>query len=300
MTFPSLSAVRAFEAAARLGTMRAAADELGITASAVSHQVHSLEEQLQLRLFVRRGRSVTLTPVGQRYAAAVNDAFDRLRSATDAAFATRDTLRITTLPTFASEILLPLLDAFEKRHPRIGLRIEVRGSLPDLLRDPVDLAITYRSKPASGVFSQVLLKLVSSPVASPSVASQQSILSSKETMMRQTLLLHDPAPEAWDVWAYAAGLTDSWQPKKILRFDSFPGAVRAAIDGQGLLVAPLQMIAGHIRERRLQRLSETCIPSLGAYYVECRPGEETLDRMVTIRRWLAQVVKPHLHVPVPT
>ncbi len=298
MSLPSLTALRAFEVVARLGSMRAAADELGITASAISHQIHSLEAQMQVRLFVRRGRSISLTSAGQQYAMVVKEAFDRLRAATTALSAAHEAMRILTLPTFASEILLPALDEFEKRHPKLNLRVEVRTTLADVQRDPVDLAITYRPKPAAGAFSQALLKPVSSPVASPVKAALRVGSTPLDAILRQTIILHDPAPDAWLVWARAAGLDSGWKPRKTLVFDSFPGAVRAAIDGQGLLLAPLQMVAGHVREGRLRRLSDVTIPSLGTYYLECRQGEETLDRIMTVRRWLARVIEPHRHAPV--
>src|SRR6202521_6195132 len=142
---PSLNGLRAFEAAARHLSFTAAATELNVTQTAISHQIRRLEEELGIRLFVRQNRSLTLAPEARDYRAGSRAAFNDLRLATDR-LTRKDNDRVLTVSTLASlaaKWLLPRLSTFQQAHPSIDVRITTSTSLVDFQRDDVDAAIRY-------------------------------------------------------------------------------------------------------------------------------------------------------------
>ncbi|MBV8513447.1 MAG: LysR family transcriptional regulator, partial [Xanthobacteraceae bacterium] len=149
---PPLSSLRVFEAAARHRSFRKAADELNLTASAVSHAVQTLENWLGVELFSREARGLRLTSAGEAYAPLVNQALALLASATDRVPGRRPTgtLALSSAPTFASKILVPRLERFTAQFPNVHLTIDTSTRLVDLTLDDFDVAIRYLSikKPA--------------------------------------------------------------------------------------------------------------------------------------------------------
>ncbi len=142
---PTLNAIRAFEATARLGSLKAAAEALGVTSSAVSHQVRQLEEEIGKRLFVRRNNAIELTREGYRLFEQVGPA---LRTITRAAEAIRTDTKIVTMNVtngFALLWLIPRLPDFQKRHPRIAVEMATVRR-PVVLDDSVEMAISYPAK----------------------------------------------------------------------------------------------------------------------------------------------------------
>src|SRR5512139_1846382 len=139
----SIRAVQAFEAASRLGSFALAAEELGVTPSAVSHQIRVLEDQLGVRLFHRIHRSVMLTDVGRRYASAVTAAFARIDAATRkvAAAGVSAILTIHSTPSFATQWLMPRLAEFKELHPGIEIRLNASVNVIDLTKGEVDVDI---------------------------------------------------------------------------------------------------------------------------------------------------------------
>src|ERR1700738_1848725 len=142
---PSLNGLRAFEAAARHLSFTVAASELNVTQTAISHQIRRLEQELGIRLFVRRNRALALTPEARDYLPGVRTAFNDLRLATDRLLR-RDNdhvLTVSTLASLAAKWLLPRLSAFQEAHPGIDVRITTSTGLVDFQRDNVDAAIRY-------------------------------------------------------------------------------------------------------------------------------------------------------------
>src|SRR5262249_24442347 len=146
---PPLSCLRSFAAAARHQSFRLAAAELGVTPSAVSHQVKVLENWIGTPLFVRAGRDVRLSASGSSVAAKVMEAFDLLAQSLDSARrqASETTLRISALPLFTQAWLIPRLGRFERAHPEITITIDTASRLTDFDRDPVDVAVRNAAKP---------------------------------------------------------------------------------------------------------------------------------------------------------
>jgi LysR family transcriptional regulator, glycine cleavage system transcriptional activator len=187
---PPLSSLRVFEAAARHNSFRKAAEELNLTASAVSHAIQTLENWLGVELFAREARGLRLTNAGETYAPLVNQALSLLASATDQVPGRRPsgTLALSSAPTFASKILVPRLEKFTALFPDIHLTIDTSTRLVDLALDDFDVAIRYLSikKPASNWTLLVQETLV--PVCSPGMKQRFADSTIVEFLSRNTLI----------------------------------------------------------------------------------------------------------------
>jgi LysR family glycine cleavage system transcriptional activator len=157
---PSLHALRAFEAAARLGSFTRAGGELHLTPSAISHQIRSLENQFKKPLFLRANRQVILTPEGERLLVALSEAFGTIRQACTELMPHdgKDTLAVHCTPSFAAKWLSPRLPDFMRREPKIKIRMSSSAEAPDLLQHPgIDVVLTYGTPPRMpGVTAQSL------------------------------------------------------------------------------------------------------------------------------------------------
>src|ERR1700728_1336867 len=166
---PSLNGLRAFEAAARHLSFTLAASELNVTQTAISHQIRRLEEELGIRLFVRKNRALALTPEARDYLPGIRAAFNDLRLATDRLLHKENdrVLTVSTLASLAAKWLLPRLTAFQEAHPGIDVRITTSTSLVDFQRDDVDAAIRYRRGQWAGLRSDWLMADELFPVCRP-------------------------------------------------------------------------------------------------------------------------------------
>src|SRR5450432_2028877 len=163
-----LSAIRVFEAAARLKSFTRAAEELGMTQAAVSWQVKALERRLGQVLFRRLPREVALTPAGERLARAATEAVGLLRGALADLIETGEgVLAITTLQSLATQWLAPRLGGFQLAHPNIAVRLETSGRVVDLAREPFDLAIRSGPGDWSGLESVYLFPAHVTPLCAP-------------------------------------------------------------------------------------------------------------------------------------
>jgi len=162
-----LSAVRIFEAAARLKSFTRAAQELGVTQAAVSWQVKALERRLDQALFQRLPREVVLTAAGERLARASTEAVNLLRAAlSDLTETGEGVLSITTLQTLATQWLAPRIGAFQVAHPRLAVRLESNAALVDLLNQNVDVAIRSGDGDWPGLESHFLFPANQTPLCS--------------------------------------------------------------------------------------------------------------------------------------
>ena len=157
MRLPPINAIRVFEAAARLGGFTRAAGELGMTQAAVSYQIKQLEDRLGFPLFVREGRRVNLTRQGEALSERTSEAFRILERAFDAARrGGDDILTISALPTFCENWLVPRLSAFQKAHPRLGVRIDADRRLVDVRGGEADIAVRVGSGDWPGLETRFL------------------------------------------------------------------------------------------------------------------------------------------------
>ncbi|MDS9469742.1 LysR substrate-binding domain-containing protein [Paracoccus sp. MBLB3053] len=269
MIQPPLNALRAFEAVARTGSFRTAAESLFVTQPAVSHQIKHLEQWLGAPLFERGGRVPTLLPRGAALARDLTMALDAIDAACRRArpASSDGALVVAAIPSVAICWLIPRLPRFRARHPEIQLRVIYAHHGHDIDLMTTDLAFTFSgSRPVSdGIVAEPFLSGRSVPVASPAlVGSAPAQLTSR--WLLQVGLLHDSDLAGWQTWLKRAGQTVP---------DRLPGAVfedfnllrAAALAGQGVALCSLAMIQPDLAEGRLVQLSEISVLEDFGYYL---------------------------------
>jgi len=206
---PPFAGLRAFHAAARRGKFRTAAEDLGVTESAISHQVRRLEDFLGVALFDRSGPGLELTSTGQRYYEAIDPAVARIREATAEVLGPPDRAQVslTVPPSLASLWLIPNMASFEQHCPGIDLKFVTTARLCDLRRDQIDLAIRHGHGEWPGLDSTFLLQQQSFPVCSPGYLDGDAAADPEAALARSRLIVSDLHPEEWTEWARAQGLT---------------------------------------------------------------------------------------------
>jgi LysR family glycine cleavage system transcriptional activator len=296
---PPLPALRAFEVVARVKSVRDAAAELGLTPSAVSHQLRNLEESLGVALFVRGNQTIDLTESGEQFAAYAFRAFRELRQGVAALRSDPDSriLRISAAPIFAMEILLPALPDFERACPDIQLRLEVSESVADVESESIDAAIRIGKEP-SNLFYEKLLDVCWAPVCAPSLLRGSKPLR-KPSDLSEHVLIATPEEQCVQLWLTAAQVPDL-KPASKLTFDSFLGAIQATESGLGVVVAPLSVLSRHLADGKLIAPFDVYIPSPYIYRLVCRRGRERQPKIDRFRRWLAGICAAHaMKAPQP-
>lgn len=266
-TLPPLQALRAFEAVARLMSFRRAGEELLITQSAVSHHIRQLEAFLGLPLFVRKARSITLTPEGEDYRACTADAFRFIAAATAdlRGRSRRSTVRISLLPSFAANWLVSRLHGFQSQHPGIDLELDPTLRSADIAAGEADIAICYGDGNWPGVDARLLMAEELSPVISPALLQSDKAITAPEDLLRHTLLFARK-PVDWQVWADAMGL--DLAGARTIQLTDYNITLQAALDGQGIAIGRMLLIRDHVRTGRLmQPFARTITSTRTAYWL---------------------------------
>ena len=284
---PALSSLRAFEAAARLSSFKQAADELAVTATAISHRVRALETELGCVLFVRKTRAIELTAAGRSLYSAVREGFDTIAAGVDRLRQrARPTVRISTTPAFAAKWLVPRLASFRTLHPHIDLHVHASYDPIDLNLGTIDLAIRYGQGRYEDMQSTLLLQDRFAPVASPTLK-----VTRPQDLSRQTLIHFDWARSTsldltWSTWARAAGLPEL-DVEAGIRYSEESHAIQAAIAAQGVALLSLVLIQ---EELKLGLLESRLTPVLDGYaYHVVRPMRATRSAAASIvETWLLE------------
>lgn len=284
---PSLSALRAFEAAARWRSFKRAADELAVTATAVSHRIRSLEEEIGCRLFVRKTRAVDLTPEGRSLYGAVREGFETIASGVERLRQrARPLVKLSTTPAFAAKWLVPRLATFQAQHPDIDIHVHASNRPIDLSAGTIDIAIRYGQGRYERMKSTLLLQDRFAPVASPTL----NVASAADVGSR-TLIHFDweqplPVDLTWAAWARAARLPEL-NTEAGIRYSDESHAIQAAVAGQGVALLSLVLIEQELKQRVLEARLEPVLEGL-AYYI-VRPERATHDSASAIvEGWLIQ------------
>jgi len=288
MRLPPLNAVRAFDAVARLGSVRAAAEELAVTPAAVSQQLRVLEAHLGIALTQRHGRGLALTDSGRTWHGEIARHLRAIALAAERVRPGRRVVQVTVVQSFGSRWLMPRLSSFTAREPEIEVRIDASPVLADLARDPFDLAIREGRGDYPGAESVRLFPLEFVPVASPAVARQLKRRNGTIDWSRARLL-HEVSYDYWPDWIAAAGVTDV-DVARGLFFSHTMLALDAACEGQGVALAPLCLA-----DRELARGALTIVdprpfaPGTGIYLAWPRRGLRTLSpAAIAFRDWLIE------------
>jgi LysR family glycine cleavage system transcriptional activator len=280
---PNLSALRAFEAAARHQNFSRAAEELHVTHGAISHQVRALEDQLGLPLFVRNGRNVRLNPDGARFAQAVESAFAQIAAAAEQLRppALRRRLTVSSIPSFAARWLAPRLPAFIALHPDIEVVLQSSGQLQDLAREGIDVGIRFGGGDYPGLLSERLMGDVYYPVVSPRYRDGR--LPATPAALAEAALLRSDEP--WLPWFKAAGL-DWSEPAGGLTFQDQTMLIRCALDGNGVALVRHAMVAPEIASGELVRLFDISLPSAAEYFFVSPPEAARRSQVKAFKRWM--------------
>ncbi|MGP6430908.1 LysR substrate-binding domain-containing protein [Pseudomonas paraglycinae] len=251
---PPLMALRAFEAVARHLSFIKAADELSVTQSAISHQVHKLEEFLDQRLFVRRTRAIDLTPAGEQYYLQIQPALAAIAAATHDLRGERPTtLRIGLLASFATLWLAPRLADFNAKYPNIHVELLPTVQLADVDAGEVDLAIRYGKGGWPKVQARRFMAETLTPVCSPAFKA-------KGVNNGPLLMAKSHQPFEWIDWQQHSGIDLAHVPGVMLH--DYNIVVEAAVAGQGIAMGRQRMIERRIKEGALVPAFDTS-PMLG-------------------------------------
>lgn len=288
---PPLNALRAFEAAARHLSLTKAAEELGVTQAAVSHQVKALEEDLGTPLFRRLTRALALTDTGALLAPELAQAFARIAAAAQRAREreAKGTLTISLLYTFALR-LVPRLGAFAARHPEIVLRLDNSTRKIDFDREPHDAAIRYTADAnASGLSVVKLFDDALTPLCAPEIARR--IRKPADLFDFEMLDDHNFWSD-WKIWLAAAGLDTAAPRKRATVFDSTRLAVEAAMEGLGVALGAPYLFESQIASGRLVQPLDLVLPAGKAYWFVCRKADADRPTLKALRDWLLEETAP--------
>jgi len=299
---PPLTALRAFEAAARHLSFQKAAEELGVTPAALSFQIKSLEAHLGQPVFRRLNRAVELTEAGRALAPGLSDGFAAIAAAWRTARRVSDTatLTITAGPAFTAKWLAPRLFLFARAHPEIELRFSATLRLLDFDRDEVDAAIRFGYPSDPGLYARPLLADWATPMMAPALAATIP----RPRDLRDAVLLHqddtrflDP-PIDWPAWFRAAGLGDA--PAAGPRFSQADHALDAAASGVGVVLGRAALAVPDIAAGRLVAPFDLGLSTEALYRFVCPDGAERRPQVAAFLDWIAgEVASASAALPVP-
>ena len=284
----SLRGLRTFCVAARYESFRTAGEELFITASAVSHQIKSLEEELGEQLFDRNSRELKLTAIGQSLYDDVSPLIEQL-NAVAAKYkkgAVKSSIRISVQPFFASEYFVPRLSEFTAAHPEIDIQVGTSDESAEKHPSDADLSIRLFRSPPANMPSNLLFPLRLAPAGSP--AFKKGIKRKARTIVSDfPIIVHETHPKAWKRWSKAAriGLP---KDSKVIRLDSMIAVVRAAQRGIGAALVPVPVGELWFKEGSIVRLFKEEYVADVSYYLVCteaRAGDESVS---LLRDWIVR------------
>ena len=287
---PALDLVRGFDAAARHLSFTKAAVELFLTQSAISRQIKALEEQLGVALFQRRHRALVLTEAGRHFHQAATDALRLLQEATvriRGGSARR--LTLSTTIGFASLWLIPRLNDFRSQFPDIDIRIDANNRLIDLAREEVDIAIRYCTPDLAPTGAQRLFGEQVIVVCSPRLVAQPGLAAPAD--LARHVLLHYDRPDGvapwstWEVWLEVQGVA-GLKPAGSLSFTAFDHLMQAAINGQGVGLAPTPLARRSLAEGKLVAPLKAVTGSARAYYLLVEAGAAARPSVRQFVAWL--------------
>jgi LysR family glycine cleavage system transcriptional activator len=286
---PSVTALSAFESAARHLSFSRAAAELHLTQGAVSRQIRQLEEMLGLDLFERVNQRVFLTDAGTTYLQDVRALLAGLTEATQRVMASAGgggVLNLAVLPTFATRWLMPRLPRFLADHPGVTVNFSVRLEPFSFGEQPLDAAIHHGEPTWPGAVCRHLCDEAVIPVAAPAFVGDRSI-GAPDDLARVPLLHQSTRPTAWRDWFDANGI-DAGPAARGARFDQFGMIAQAAVAGLGVALVPRFLVEDELAAGRLAILFDLPLRSGTAYwyvYPEAKSGSALVR---AFGDWLAE------------
>lgn len=274
-----LTGLKAFEAAARHLSFKAAAEELGVTPTAISHQIRQLEDHCGQPLFRRRPRPLALTEAGERLRPVIRDGFATFAEALSSLSEPRgpDRLRVTATNAFSARWLVPRAPAWRARRPGVRLDIVGTDAVLDLSTGEADIAIRYARQPPKGVSSVELMRDRFLVVGSAALVGETGPHLAPADLARYPLIeaawpARDTDAPTWARWQGAArerlGEVPDLSPCIAFSYQEELHAIEAVIAGQGIGICSDVLIAPELAEGRIRQVSEITLPGYGFYLVQ--------------------------------
>ena len=279
---PPLSALRPFEAAARLESFSRAAEELHLTHGAISRQVRALEDHVGAELFTRHGKRVTLTASGRAFAERVRGALHEIQVAAEAVGSRRreNRLTVSVLPSFASRWLMPRLIHFMEAHPEIEVSVIATIALANFTTDEVDIGIRFGRGPYPPLVCEPFLDDEWFPVASPKLKTPKH----PRDLLHMRLIREDR--DYWDEWFVAAGV----QLEKPLAggpyFNDATYSIQAAVRNEGIALARRSIIGEDLERGTLKRLFRIAVQTNERYWFVSPRELNELPKVRAFRDWV--------------
>jgi len=287
-----LNALRAFEAAARHLSFTNAAIELHVTHAAVSQQVKSLEQQLGCQLFVRVSRGLMLTTEGESLLPVLNDSFDRIADTLDrfSSGQMREKLKIGVVGSFATGLLLPRLEDFNRRHPHIELQLSTHNNRVDPAAEGHDYTIRFGSGAWHGTEAQFICPAPLSPLCNPAIARQLQ----QPADVHKFTLLRSFRRDEWSQWLQSINEHAPSPAHPVMIFDSSLTMIEAALLGAGIALAPVRIFNHLLQSERLVRPFAAEI-DLGGYWLTRLQSRPESAAMTAFSGWLMNTFLPGAH-----
>lgn len=287
---PPLTAIEAFVQVARLGSIKAAAEELALSSPALSRRVQSLERFIGKPLFERRHQALKLNGDGERLLGLIAPALDAMTDAVEAMTSGTELLRLRlgVLPLYATQQLLPRLPELKRRHPELHLDVDTAGHGVARLGDGLDAAIVIARDIDPGLYARRLDRNRVHVIGSRSLVEGPNPVRAPQDLARLTALVHRDMPETFTAWRAAAGVPEL-EPAAIDHFDSGNLMLEAAAQGLGVAF----MLESHFeaaRDERLVQLFDLTVESHYSYWFVCRPRALSQRPVKIFHDWLVDAL----------
>ncbi len=282
---PSTSMLMALDAAARAGSFTAAARELNLTQGAISRQISALEEQLDVVLFERAGKTVLLSDAGKIYAREIGVALQTIRNASLSAMTNplSGILNLAILPTFGTRWLMPRFPSFLKEHPNITVNFVTKLTTFDFHEENLQAAIHYGQPDWPDAISTFLMGEEVIPVCSPRFL-EENPLSHAGDLARLPLLQLTTRPDAWENWFRSNGIDPPQEPG--MAFEQFSIIAQAAVAGLGVALLPNFLIQSELDRKELVVILNMPTKSEAGYYLVTPIDKSGYAPVVALREWL--------------
>ncbi|MGR3814087.1 MAG: transcriptional regulator GcvA [Cognatishimia activa] len=295
---PPLTALRAFEAAARHMSFSKAADELNVTPAALSFQIKSLEEHLGQPLFIRLNRAVELTPAGKTLAPGATEGFQALIAAWTSTRRLSDdtTLTVSAGPSLTAKWLAPRLLDFARSHPDIDLRISATLKRIDLRRDQVDVALRFGYDSGDDFYSVPARKEWMSPAMTPAMAEDyptpESLIDAPLIVDSSIEFLSPPCD--WNNWFKSIGI--DYTPSRTITFSNADHAIEAACTGVGVVLGRRPLMIKDVLDGRLVVPFKQAIETDARFHFVCLKGAEKRPHIRDFRDWYLAEIEKTAHI----
>lgn len=284
----SLRGLRTFCVAAETLNYRRAADQLHVTPSAVSHQIKRLEAELDVELFVREKKQLSLSKPGRTLLEEIGPLLARIDEATERFYSRseRPQLRVSVQPFFASELFVPALKEFTERHPELDIFVDTSNESLDYHPDNADASIRLFDRIPDQLDAVKLFPLRLVGACSPELLRQQ-----KENDWgidpKISLIVHNTRPDAWQIWHEQRGV--KMHPKqRLVQLDSMIAVLRAAERGLGIALVPLPLAQPWFDAGAVARFSDGEVVTSDIYYFVSDPSASNADSVHILKEWVIE------------